>query len=170
MFGDRLSTSQQQLNAQELNPEQRMFLVRSIKHRTSSKALTEVCIYFPGRTGCILRHSFGGSQTWTQYLQPALPNQEMWRRSFHFSKVSILIIRKPHYAPHAIHNTIGKNAGKVQFRGKDKHSSNDHVMSVSTTREWDTVVSRWVREGPSESGNTADLSCRQMRHVQRSCG
>ena len=170
MFGGRLLTSQQQLNAEELSLEQRIFLVHSIKHRTSSKMLTEVCIYFPGRTGCILRQSFGGSQTWIQYLEPALPNQEMWRRSFHFSKLSILIIRRPHYAPHAAHNMISKNAGKVQFRGKDKHSSNDHRMSVSTTKEWDTIVSRWVREGPSESDNTADLSCRQMQHVQRSCG
>lgn len=168
MFGDRLSTSQQQLNAQEPSPEQRVFLVRSITHRTGPKALTEVCICFPGRAGCVLRHSFGGSQTWTQYqLAPQPGNVE--------EVVSLFQGQHPHpqktpLRTHAAHNTGGENAGKVQFRGQDEHSPNDHVTSVSITKEWDAAVSRWVREGPSESGNTADLSCRQMRHVQRSCG
>lgn len=60
MFWVQLLTSQQQLNAEKLCLEWRVCLVHGIKHRPSSKMLTEVYIYSTENPGCVLRQCLGG--------------------------------------------------------------------------------------------------------------
>lgn len=81
----------------------------------------------------------------------ALPSWSTRSRSSHFSKLSVLVIKRAYEGTTCCTQHDKEERTRIQFRGKDKHSPNDCMMSVSAARERAAAVtptwSRWVRGG-----------------------
>lgn len=120
-------------------------LVHDIKHRPSSKMLTEVYIYSTENPGCVLRQRLGG------YSPRSTSQLEHQEQVIPLPQAECPVIKRSYEGITCCTQHDKEKRTRIQFRGKDKHSPNDCMMSVSAARERAAAVtptwSRWVRGG-----------------------